>query len=172
MQLKKNWSLRVSQFNNPSKSCFNDIESIPVGFQNLGNTCYISSVLQLLAHLISFREVVNNSTIEEFIKTYSIVEVEENDDNEKYTESDHNQTANFLKSPELKNTTSISNQKNLKITNTIKAILDNLVSSKTEILSTQINNIRKNLSKPDFDNSEQHCAMEFLTKLIYSIHLE
>lgn len=36
---------------------------MPIGFQNLGNTCYISSVLQVLVHLQFFREIVNEPTL-------------------------------------------------------------------------------------------------------------
>ena len=51
---------------------YGDLFSKPIGLKNLGNSCYMNSVLQVLAHTDDFKEYFLNNNFKEGSKPLSI----------------------------------------------------------------------------------------------------
>lgn len=114
----------------------------PIGLHNQGNTCYLNSVMQLLANLTNFTKIVTDETI-------SMVK--------------QKQTAGKFYAG--------SRNLDLPITSGVAQLLRGLKTDDSN-QDKYVNVIRKELNNPEYANCEQHDAQEFLKCLLYAIHIE
>ena len=131
----------------PSRPPSNTSKSTPpiIGMPNLGNTCYLNSILLMLSNMSAFHKITSTPTIEGIVTARKKM---------------------------LAHQIYHKNSTPFQVTIYVQKIIGALGAGNSSALKENINGVRQYLNTPEYANNSQHDAQEFLKKLLFAIHGE